>query len=177
MSHVEATLTRAMAEDDSKSATGEWVALLGFSQGAKICANLLLSQQQRLRNNNCVQGNVTATFHFGVLLAGRGPLTSSVTHATLESRCPLAKKVEPTEHCTHYNATPVPERLCMPTIHVHGTKDPGLELHRNLLKQYCDSESAMIVEWDGGHRVPIKTKDIVLVVQEIHSLARKLCVT
>lgn len=41
------SLRNAMDEDDRKGATGEWVALLGSSQGAKVYASLLFSQQLR----------------------------------------------------------------------------------------------------------------------------------
>jgi predicted esterase len=38
---IDRALETAMGEDDQKGATGEWVALLGFSQGAKLCPSLL----------------------------------------------------------------------------------------------------------------------------------------
>lgn len=59
----------------------------------------------------------------------------------------------------------------LPTVHVHGLKDPGLDLHRALLDDYC-SEEATLVEWDGGHRVPIKTKDVLPVVHAILDVAQ-----
>jgi predicted esterase len=39
------SITVAMQEDDRSGATGEWIGLLGFSQGAKIAASLLLFQK------------------------------------------------------------------------------------------------------------------------------------
>ena len=58
------------------------------------------------------------------------------------------------------------------TIHVHGQRDQGLELHRHLYDKYCD-EGARLTEWDGEHRVPIKTRDVASVVQQILSVAKE----
>ena len=44
---VSSALTQAMRNDDRQGATGEWVALLGFSQGAKIAASILYAQQNK----------------------------------------------------------------------------------------------------------------------------------
>lgn len=44
---IEGAVEAAMIEDDAKGATGEWVGILGFSQGAKVAGSLLLRQQGR----------------------------------------------------------------------------------------------------------------------------------
>ena len=64
--------------------------------------------------------------------------------------------------------------LGLPTVHVHGMRDKGLELHRQLLEQYCEDGSARLVEWDGDHRVPIKKKDVAAVVDQIRDVAREM---
>ena len=64
--------------------------------------------------------------------------------------------------------------LRIPTIHVHGLKDPGLELHRKLHGQYCDPDSARLLEWDGEHRIPIGTAQVKAVVEQMYSLAREI---
>jgi hypothetical protein len=63
--------------------------------------------------------------------------------------------------------------LKLPTVHVHGMRDPGLELHRQLLEHYCDIGSVRLVEWDGDHRVPIKSKDVAAVVKQILAVAQE----
>ncbi|KAG9765315.1 hypothetical protein KCU73_g537, partial [Aureobasidium melanogenum] len=70
---IDTTITSAMCVDDLKGATGEWVALLGFSQGAKIAASMLYVQQN-LQRKMGMTAEVWPNFRFGILLAGRGPL-------------------------------------------------------------------------------------------------------
>lgn len=169
----------AMAADNEKGATGDWVALLGFSQGAKICASLLYHQQQLQSKPALMLGQQTRSricsllhnFRFAVLLAGRGPFVSL-------TEPPQPGCGGPRYHTTEEKLTTImtPRRsgiLDVPTIHVHGLKDPGLPIHRQFLDEYFDPRSARLIEWDGEHRVPIKTKDLALVVEAIVSLAKE----
>lgn len=64
---IDESLDMAMSQDPG---TGEWVAVIGFSQGAKLAASLLYRQQ-------CFPEEYTC-FKFGVLFAGRAPLISLV---------------------------------------------------------------------------------------------------
>jgi hypothetical protein len=170
---VNAALEIAMYTDDLCGATGEWVALIGFSQGAKIAASILYSQQVLPRR----LGNTTLCpdFRFALLLAGRGPLVwlmpgsrkttpqglvDAAQSATLASEPVLP--IDSDEHV-----------LKVPTIHVHGLRDPGLKLHRRLLNEYCHSDTVTLIEWNGDHRVPIKTKDVSAVAEQIYLLARE----
>lgn len=57
----------AVQQDNAKGATGEFVGILGFSQGAKIGASILKAMQTRGRTGV----PSWQTFRFGVLLAGR----------------------------------------------------------------------------------------------------------
>ena len=63
--------------------------------------------------------------------------------------------------------------LRLPTVHVHGRQDQGLHLHKQLLEQYCEIGSTRLVEWDGDHRVPVKTKDVAAIVEEIFDVGRE----
>jgi hypothetical protein len=58
----------AMHDDDSKGATGDWVALLGFSQGEKLAACLLFLCEER--GEIFGRGQLACSFRFGVLIAG-----------------------------------------------------------------------------------------------------------
>jgi hypothetical protein len=64
--------------------------------------------------------------------------------------------------------------LRIPTIHVHGARDPGLEHHRRLLKEYCKEGTTTLIEWDGDHRLPIKTTDVEAVTSKILELGKEL---
>lgn len=139
-----------MQRDNAKGARREWVALLGFSQGAKVAASLLYRQQQcRLKT----------TFRFGILLAGSAPIVwlddSLNEESVLESVATIAKQLS---------------MLRIPTVHMHGLRDPGLQLHRQLREEFCQTDSTRLIEWDGDHCVPVKSKDVLLVVQQIRKL-------
>ena len=167
---IEDALYDAMDQDDLQGATGDWVGLMGFSQGAKVAASLLFRQQ--VRSQRLGKFLAGSSFKFAVLMAGRGPLVSLEPELLMNSalidaseiglpRPPKPRDIAKKEHV-----------LRLPTIHVHGVTDPGLPLHRTLLRDYCSSD-ARLVEWDGNHRVPIKTKDVSRVVDQIMAVARK----
>jgi hypothetical protein len=63
--------------------------------------------------------------------------------------------------------------LRLPTIHLHGLQDPGIEIHRGLL-HCCLESNTRLVEWDGNHRMPVTTKDVSAVVAEIQGLTLNL---
>ncbi|KID94528.1 citrinin biosynthesis oxydoreductase CtnB, partial [Metarhizium majus ARSEF 297] len=63
--------------------------------------------------------------------------------------------------------------LRLPTLHVHGLQDPGIQRHRCLLERYCAPATARLVQWDAGHRLPVKTADVKAVVAEVLRLARE----
>lgn len=85
-------------------------------------------------------------------MAGRGPLVA------LED-CP-----EPDQR----------SQLRLPTIHVHGTRDQGLAMHRELLHRSCEKGSTRLIEWDDDHRASTRKKDVALVVAAILDVAREV---
>ncbi|KGO65701.1 Serine hydrolase FSH [Penicillium italicum] len=160
---IDAALALAMAADDAKGATGDWVGLLGFSQGAKVAASILYRQQK------CGM----TSFRFAVLFAGSGPLV------WLMPNLPKPRGLVDADTPFTY---PAPawltlgsdeHTLRLPTIHVHGLKDPGLDRHRDLLREYCDPLQTTLLEWEGNHRMPIKSRDVETIVQQIHKSARE----
>jgi len=172
VSQIEYQLRLTMEEDDEKGGTGPWVGLLGFSQGAKISASLLFTQQKL--GETIGKDAAWTKFRFAVLLAGRAPVVS------LDSRVvPVPAGVAAaSELSISFQNWPDPrdtdQRIRLPTIHVHGLKDPGLEHHRKLLHLYCEEGTATLVEWDGEHRVPIKAQDVEAVAKEMIALGKKL---
>lgn len=150
---IEGSIEKAMREDDAKGATGKWSGLLGFSQGAKIAGSLLLRRQIREEGGRDLEGQ---EWEFAVLMAGRPPLVS------------LEREQD------RWGSVDENDVLTLPTIHVHGLKDLGLDLHRELHKIWCEKGSAQLVEWDGNHRIPIKAGDVEAVVNPILALAKKL---
>ncbi|EFQ35725.1 citrinin biosynthesis oxidoreductase CtnB [Colletotrichum graminicola] len=168
-------LRMAMDDDDALGATGEWVGLLGFSQGAKVSASLLYTQQmlKEKYGKRIASAGGAADWKFGVLLAGRAPLI------VLDDRIDAPQGVgDAAEASVDYHDWPNglsnDHVLKVPTIHIHGLKDPGLQHHRRLLKQYCQPGTARLVEWDGAHRIPIKTWDVEAVASQILDLGREI---
>ena len=170
---IDTHLKQAMDEDDAKGATGEWVGLLGFSQGAKLAASMLFTQQKRAEILGAA--NAGSNYRFAVLLAGRAPLVSLDPDIIMSSA--VADASQSTQGFTDFPAEGEAEKqehvLRLPTIHVHGRRDQGLHLHQQLLEQYCEEGSARLIEWDGDHRVPFKNSDVAAIKEQILDLARE----
>jgi predicted esterase len=172
---IQESLLAATREDDGRGATGEWVGLLGFSQGAKMCASLLFHQQVRAAKLGASRAGTH--YRFAVLLAGRGPLVSLDPGLVMT---PALVDAAHLSSCPHFPDVRSPSAahkehvLHLPTIHVHGMRDLGLHLHRQLLEQYCEKGSTRLIQWDGDHRVPVKSKDVAAVVAQILDVAREV---
>ncbi|KAH9878971.1 hypothetical protein J1614_002406 [Plenodomus biglobosus] len=171
------SLRAAMEEDDRLGGTGEWVGLMGFSQGAKLSASLLVEQQAReeeaRKTGEAVQpgliGSPDPNWRFGILLAGRAPL-SNLNPNLLQSEA-LVNASDLSEGFQFSTVVDVHAKLRKPTLHVHGMADPGLHLHRRLLHEYCEDGTATLVEWEGAHRIPLKSNDVERVVKAIYDTA------
>ena len=172
------SMRAAMEQDDREGGRGRWVGLMGFSQGAHLSASVLLEQQAR-ETKARRQGQSTDLgfiqipdlhWRFGILLAGKGPLSNLnpelLTSPALVTAGDLLGWQFRNEFCEDL-------MLRVPTLHVHGMADPGRPLHRVLLHEYCTPESTTLVEWEGAHRVPLKSNDVEKVVGAMYDLAEK----
>ena len=156
---------------DEDEGTGPFVGLLGFSQGAKVSAALLYDQQL-----HAAAGTSTGLpeWKFAVLLAGRAPLVSlsdaSRGCKALVDAAAISEGLDDVDP----SAWEGWEKLKLPVVHVHGTKDPGVDRHRRMRDQYCEGEGKKrVVEWEGEHRVPIKSVDVERIVAEIMDVAEE----
>ncbi|KAL2810517.1 serine hydrolase FSH [Aspergillus granulosus] len=167
---IDRSLYIAMEDDNAVGGTGEWVGILGFSQGARVAASLLFRQQVRTQ----LLGDSACAIHFrfAVLMAGQGPIVS------LDPRLPMNEALVDASEIALLGA---PSAACLargehvlrlPTIHVHGMLDPGIARHRFLLETYCCPRARRLVQWEGAHRVPIKTNDVAALVFEILDVAK-----
>lgn len=159
---IHQSLDRCKSED---TGSGPWVGLLGFSQGAKVAASLLYDQQIRQEKNMERRGT---GYRFGVLMAGRAPLVSLCK----QSRSPALSCPSHNSAASFQVTSPSPHILRIPTLHVHGLQDEGLHLHRQLAANYCDRNTSTIIEWDGAHRLPFKSTDVLPITQEIYRIAK-----
>jgi len=155
---LEYTIERCMESDEG---TGEWVGVLGFSQGAKLAASLLYEQQ--------LQGK-TGPWRYAVILAGRAPMVSlneeSEQLPWMQSAGGLADAADLDSIFERPDM-----KLKIPTLHVHGLKDEGLHLHKIMVEDYCAPGTATLIEWDGPHRIPIKKSDVDKIVDAWIDLA------
>ena len=171
---IQDSIRTAMDEDNRRGGRGDWIGLLGFSQGAKICASLLFHQhQQQLRADKLGIRYVGPNFRFAVLLAGRAPLVALEPELAAIPALVDISQIGDLKISNGEMLRGREHKLRLPTIHVHGMKDPGLHLHRQLLDQYCEEGSATLIEWDGAHRVPIKSADVAAVTKQILNVAEK----
>ncbi|KAM4057348.1 serine hydrolase (FSH1) domain-containing protein [Hirsutella rhossiliensis] len=180
---IQSSINTAIDADSHLGATGEVVGILGFSQGARIAASLLYNQQlrcQQLGNDSEKKAESTMgwpNFRFAVLLAGRGRLIWLTPDAPMPEG--LVPPLQPAgmpplmlDDAVSWDGLHIQNKLQLPTVHVHGVKDIGLEFHRQLAKCYCVPDSSTVIEWEGEHRVPIKTKDVFPVASQMLRLAR-----
>ncbi|KID84933.1 citrinin biosynthesis oxydoreductase CtnB [Metarhizium guizhouense ARSEF 977] len=164
-----------LAAMERDAGDGPWAAVLGFSQGAKVAASLLWAQQRA--DEVLGPGRARTAFRFAVLMAGSAP----VLHLDLRLPPPPPHVARPDAFSTDFTDYPDPEEapprglhvLRLPTLHVHGLQDPGIQRHRCLLERYCAPATARLVEWDAGHRLPVKTADVKAIVAEVLRLARE----
>lgn len=174
------SIRTTMEDDDRQGGTGEWVGLVGFSQGAKLSASLLLEQQAREEKakkegkKDVPVGPIgipNLNWRFGLLLAGRAPL-SNLNPEVLKSEALVGAGniSEGFQFCKEVDKDVV---LKKPTIHVHGMADPGLHLHRKLLDEYCEKRTTRLIEWEGTHRIAIKSKDVEPIVNAVYDVAEE----
>jgi predicted esterase len=124
--------------DDQRLKDGRgFVGVLGFSQGARVAAGLLL--QQQLRKSEVGEG-----LCFGVFMNGTRP--------------PLTYDLSEVEQV---------ERIALPTLTVLGKEDPWNEDGRRLFSEHCDGKQAVLLEFDVGHRLPLLEEDTAKIATEI----------
>ena len=110
-------------------------------------------------------------WRFAVLLAGRAPLVKlSELSADSKTMCGAG---EVSEGGLEYDVDNNRDRLVLPTVHVHGLQDPGLHLHKRLRDGYTEGDAVETIEWDGGHRVPLKKTDNERVAEAVMRAARR----
>ena len=110
------------------------------------------------------EGPEGVLWKFGVILAGRCPFAALSAEG---EALPWLQSAGGLPNQADMDAiTDRPDmKLRAPTLHVHGLRDEGLELHRRAVEDYCAPGTTTVVEWDGPHRVPIKKADVEKVVQ------------
>lgn len=135
---VRPLLRKAMAEDG-----GNFVGILGFSQGARLALGLLHEKQEK-------HPEAFNEFGFGVFICGTYPPLG------------LASTLFPITPTALFEGQDWEEKhdriLRIPTIHVMGEKDPFLWKSK-LLVQCSEPSSASVMEFNTGHQLPVRPMD------------------
>lgn len=166
-------LKKAMAEDRG---TGEWVGLLAFSQGGMIAASLLWSQEHIEEEAKRPLPGIN--FRFAVLISTPGPVVFLDESGKLPKprHLPYAnERMDLFPDWPEEGATDSEDHLIKtPILYVHGLQDSNLVNHRRLFKLYSKKGTAKLIEWEGGHRLPIKTNDVERMVSGIRAVAEQV---
>lgn len=187
----------AMAADDAAGATGDWVGLLGFSQGARMVGSFLLEQQLRIERllghpitgpadvagiapADMPVGFAGGKWRFAVIMSGRGPFFALSPEAALIPSLDTPGAVynlstlrsADDEDAGGPAAAASRKRLALPSIHVSGLQDGGLPWNRELRALDCEPASSTVIEWDGDHRLPFRLEHVRPIVKEICRVAK-----
>ncbi|MCJ1453283.1 hypothetical protein MMC28_003629 [Mycoblastus sanguinarius] len=129
-------LRNAVIEDG-----GDFVGILGFSQGAREAAGLLADQEQGTSVN-------MPHFQFGVFLCGSHPPLSISSF-----RSGAAVQEKPMDNHGRVRDPSEDEIIHTPSVHVRGTLDQHLEKGRRLAK-FFNPATRIDLEFTMGHHLP-----------------------
>ncbi|EYE92016.1 uncharacterized protein EURHEDRAFT_518081 [Aspergillus ruber CBS 135680] len=125
----------------------DWVGAMGFSQGTRIVGGLLRDQQRRETLGE--KGRIRLAF--GVFCMGGGaPMEAESGH--------------------HIDASDSFDPITLPTLHVHGLRDPFLHLGVQQTETYFNPQSRTVLEVDYHHAMPWVRSE----VQQLASMIRSL---
>ncbi|KAI9839498.1 MAG: hypothetical protein M1819_002123 [Sarea resinae] len=129
--------------DDVLQEQGPFAGVLGFSQGARIAAGLLLrEEEQRLEDERT--GICRDYLHFGVFLCGTFP--------AIQWSTPSPQSVSKSDVRRH-------DLVSTPTVHLHGSHDPWRMESKLLLARFFDPLHASVMDFSGGHNLPLLGSD------------------
>lgn len=127
--------------DFEKKGKREVVGVLGFSQGGRCAAGLVLEQQLGVESPlNSFKG-----FKFGVFLNSTSPPLVSASLTDEERK----------------------EKVRLRGVHIIGSEDPWRDEGFKLWKEHFEEESSVLEELECGHRLPVKEEDTQKIVKEI----------
>lgn len=131
------------------------VGLVAFSQGARVATGLLSFVEKRLLKG-CLQG--LPHIKFAVIISATYP--------------PLFLDDDDDMVAKDGVDSVTGKALCrIPSLHLHGSRDPWRSESKKLLKQNYDIGGATVVEFTGGHAVPTREQDVKEVVAAFRQLA------
>ncbi|KAI4220884.1 MAG: hypothetical protein L6R36_007300 [Xanthoria steineri] len=146
---VRPLLKKKMAEDG-----GNFVGVLGFSQGARLALGLLHEKQEQ-------RAEAFNEFGFGVFICG--------TYPPLGLSSALFPTTPTAQFETQYWDSKHDSILRIPTVHVMGDRDPFLHKSR-LLSRCSDPASTSVMQFAMGHSLPVAPADTQRVANKVIAL-------
>ena len=135
-------------EEQMKKDGRGFVGVMGFSQGGRAAAGMLLEQQLKSRDSK------KEGLRFGIFLNSIAPpMAYNLTERDLE------------------------EQIKFPSLHVIGTEDPWKDSGRRLGLEHFNQEQAVMLEFDVGHRLPTLDEDNAKIAMEILRMYRETSVS
>ena len=144
---VRQLLRKTLKEDG-----GPFVGVLGFSQGARLAAGIMVEQQDK----GHVEG---AKFRFAACFNGTYPAILLAQESPEASRLSSDRELPAWDEAYNHH-------IPLPSVHVHGRMDPYVRASK-LLAQCFDVEAARVFEFENGHCLPTLTSDNDRVAEEI----------
>ena len=125
---------------------GEWVGVLGFSQGGRLAAGLCWQQQHGAGGLDGLAPGLR--FKFAALVGAAWPLLFSVQEAPT-----MAGQRESSLWDEGFEGS-----IGMPSVHCIGRRDAVAEMARLIAKCF-DKEQAKMLEPNIGHQMPLEEKE------------------
>lgn len=127
---IDGIILKAMEENGGRD---KFVGVMGFSQGARMAAGMLLRQQLEIKEYGFSKWN----FQFGVIIGGPFP-PISLTPEGVEVDYSVMGQI--------------------PTVHAWGREDHVGEGAKQMADA-CDSPHTFFMDFEGGHHLPLKDKE------------------
>jgi predicted esterase len=149
------------------------VGVMAFSQGARVATAF------------CMDEELGKDIKFAIMIAGTFPILSLARNIEQDSDVVSLYREQrglsgpaildhqeggPDVNSSCWSRPCRPPRVQIPSVHVRGLRDPWLSEGERLLKTYYNQDQALVVEFNGGHQVPVAKKDVDQITEGVMKL-------
>ncbi|KAH8896317.1 hypothetical protein GQ53DRAFT_838510 [Thozetella sp. PMI_491] len=153
----------------AESKDAPFIGVMAFSQGARVATGLL-QYLEKMSREGC-QG--WPDMKFAILCSGTYPPLlideDANTAATGEGGSVVDEQDLPASEAVGDDTVNTVEsrKLRIPSIHLHGTRDPWKTESERLAQDCYAEESSTVIQFAGGHQIPPQDIDVARVSGEI----------
>lgn len=141
-----------------------FVGIMAFSQGARVATGLLCHLEKLKRKGSSDMPDIK----FAVINSGTYP------PLLLDSDADVLNNSVEERLLSDGGGRSEGKRLLLPSIHLQGSQDPWRPESERLLEDFFTKEQATVIEFTGGHQVPVSDNDTAKIVEAIRRLAESL---